>query len=488
MGVCGADPVAITDGMECTSATDESATLERLGLAPNTRMACCVRVTGPVKVDLTPDRAEAPSISRVANFDYDRAVERVVVIGNGIAGVTAADHLRRRHPACEIDLVAEEPHHLYNRMGISRLVYGRSAMQGLYLNPEAWYDDRGITTWLNTRALWIDRENREIALGTGDKLTYDRVILATGSRSFVPRIEGFGAGGTGVLRTAADAMDLRAFAQRVGSQRAIVAGGGLLGLEAAYALLKLGLRTVVLERSAGLLRRQLDARAGDMLRHYLEGLGIETLLNAEVGHVEAGSRLRAVHLQDGRRIEAQIMLMAAGIQPNVDLAQDAKLEVNRGLVVDDHMRSSDPAILAAGDVAEFAGQVPGLWPTAVAQAEVAAENAVGGDKAYVPVIPATILKVVGIELTSIGRIEAAPGEEAIVLEDAAGGHYRKLVISEGKIAGAILLGHGNDAAVVRTAITRGSDVSTHLDALRAGRWDVLAQLSGDEPLVPAAAA
>ena len=145
-------------------------------------------MTGPVKVDLTPDRAEAPSISRVANFNYDRDVERVVVIGNGIAGVTAADHLRRRHPACDIDLVAEEPHHLYNRMGISRLVYGRSAMQGLYLNPETWYDDRGITTWLNTRALWIDRQNREIALGTGDKLHYDRVILATGSRSFVPRI------------------------------------------------------------------------------------------------------------------------------------------------------------------------------------------------------------------------------------------------------------------------------------------------------------
>ena len=410
------------------------------------------------------------------------------MIGNGIAGVTAADHLRRRHPECEIDIVAEEPHHLYNRMGISRLVYGRSAMQGLYLNPEAWYDERGITTWLNTRALWIDREQREIALGTGDKLPYDRVILATGSRSFVPRIEGFGTGGTGVLRTAADAMDLRAFAQRVGSQRSVVAGGGLLGLEAAYALLKLGLRTVVLERSAGLLRRQLDARAGDLLRHYLEGLGIEVMLNAEVARVDGGSRLRAVHLGDGRRLESQILLVAAGIQPSVELARDAKLNINRGVVVDDRMRSDDPAVLAAGDVAEFEGQVPGLWPTAVAQAEVAAENAVGGDKVYTPVIPTTILKVVGIELASIGRFEAAgPHEETIALEDATAGHYRKLVIAEGRIAGAILLGHGNDVAAVRTAITRGFDVTAHLDALRSGRWDVLAELSSGQPLVPAAA-
>ena len=225
--------------------------------------------------------------------------------------------------------------------------------------------------------------DREIALGTGDKLHYDRVILATGSRSFVPRIQGFGAGGTGVLRTAADAMDLRAFAQRVGSQRAIVAGGGLLGLEAAYALLKLGLRTVVLERSSSLLRPSSTPAPATCCATTSKVWGIEIVLNAEVGHVEAGSRLRAAHLQDGRRIEAQIMLVAAGIQPNVDLAQDAKIDINRGVVVDTHMRSSDPAILAAGDIAEFDGQVPGLWPTAVAQAEVAAENAVGGDKTYV---------------------------------------------------------------------------------------------------------
>ena len=123
-----------------------------------------------------------------------------------------------------IDLIAEEPHHLYNRMGISRLVYGRSAMQGLYLNPDAWYEERAITAWLNTRALFIDRTNRQVALGTGEKLAYDRLILATGSRAFVPPIEGFGVPGTGVLRKAADAMALRSFAQRVSSQRGVVAG------------------------------------------------------------------------------------------------------------------------------------------------------------------------------------------------------------------------------------------------------------------------
>jgi NADPH-dependent 2,4-dienoyl-CoA reductase/sulfur reductase-like enzyme/ferredoxin len=489
MGICGADPVAIKEGMDCTSpiSDDEKATLERLGLAPNTRMACCVRVTGPVTVALTPDRDAVPHLSRV-DFDFDRGVKRVVVIGNGIAGVTAADHLRRRHPECEIDLVADEPHHLYNRMGISRLVYGRSAMQGLYLNPDGWHDERQITTWLNTRALWIDRVAGEVAIGTGEKLAYDRLILANGSSSFVPPIEGFGMPGTGVLRSAADAIDLRAFAQRVGSRRAVVAGGGLLGLEAAYAMLKLGLKTIVLERSPGLLRRQLDARAGELLRDYLERLGIEILVGAEVEAVGGGSRLRGITLRDGRRLDAQILLVAAGIRPNIELAHDAKLAVGRGVLVDDRMRTNDPAVFAAGDVAEFDGQVPGLWPTAVAQAEVAAENAAGGDKAYTPPVPVTILKVVGIELASLGRFEAAPHEEAIVFEDPAAGRYRKLVIADGRIVGAILLGHGNDVAAVRTAITRGFDVTGRLDALRAGRWEVLAQLTGGQPLVPAAVA
>lgn len=469
MGICGADPVAIKDGMGCTNpiGDDEKATLERLGYAENTRMACCVKVTGPVSVQLTPEKPSRPRISQISDFAFDKTVKRVVVIGNGIAGVTAADHLRRRHPATQIDLIAEEPHHLYNRMGISRLVYGRSAMQGLYLNPDAWYDERAITTWLNTRALWIDRTQREIALGTGERLPYDRLILAAGSRSLVPKIDGFGAPGTGVLRNAADAMALRAYAQRVGSRRGVVAGGGLLGLEAAYALHKLGLKTTVLERGPGLLRRQLDQRAGELLKSYLEALGLEIILDAEVDSVDANGRLRGLDLKDGRRLQAQILLVAAGIQPNVEIARDAQLATNRGVLVDDHMRTSDPHILAAGDVAEYERQTPGLWPTAVAQAEVAAENAAGGDKTYVPAPPVTMLKVVGVELASIGRFEPEGDDEVIVHEGH--GTYRKLVIADNRIVGAILLGPGNDVASIRAAITQGRDVSDQLAALRAGR-------------------
>ena len=487
MGVCGADPVCVSEGMEHLSpiSDDERSTLDRLGLADTTRMACCARVSGPVTMKLTPEKPSKPTLSRIAQFTYDRSVERVVVLGNGIAGVTAADHVRRRHPLAEIDLVADEPHHLYNRMGIARLIYGRSAMQGLYLNPDAWYDEHAVTPWLNTRARSIDRIRQTVELGTGESLRYDRLILATGSRSFVPAIDGFGGPGSFVLRTAEDALGLRAFTQRNGAATAVVAGGGLLGLEAAYALHKLGLRVTVLERGDRLLRRQLDARASALLHAYLEGLGLAILCDAETAAVEGDGRVRMAHLADGRGVEADVFLAAAGISPNAELARAAGLAVNRGVLVDERMRTQDHAILAAGDVAEHAGRVHGLWPVAVAQAEVAADNAVGGRKEYRGSVPFTMLKVVGVELTSVGRFEEQATDEVIVLEEP-GGRYRKLVIEDGRIVGAILLGHSAEVAAVRTAIDRGFPVGGVMDALRAGRWTALAELSGERPLLAGA--
>ncbi|HYM57883.1 MAG TPA: FAD-dependent oxidoreductase [Solirubrobacteraceae bacterium] len=491
MGVCGADPIAVKEGMENLSpvSDDERSTLDRLGHAENTRMACCCRVKGPVSVALTPEKAGAATPSQIARMSYDRSIERVVVIGNGIAGVTAADHVRRRHPACRIDLVADEAHPLYNRMGISRLIYGRSAMAGLYLNPDSWYSDRAIEPWLNTRAQEIDRARGEVHLGTGDRLPYDRLILAMGSSAAVPRIDGFGERGTFVVRSAEDALSIRSFAQREWCREAVVAGGGLLGLEAGYALHKLGLHASVLERSDRLLRRQLDARASELLRRYIEGLGMTVVMKADTAAALGDERLSEVLLRDGRGLPADLLLVCAGVTPNVELAAAAGLRVGKGVLVDDRMGTDDPRVFAAGDVAEHGGRVYGLWPTAVEQAEVAAAAALGEEKTYHGTVPVTILKVVGVELTSIGRFEPEPGEEEIVLEDEVGQRYGKLVISrDGRIAGAILLGYSAEASPVVTAVKRGYDVSGVLDRLRAGRWDVIAEMSGSHPLVAAAPA
>ena len=485
MGLCGADPVCVLKGMENLSKVgdDERTTLERLGLAPNTRMACMARVRGDVQVSLTPDKPDIYQSSIVPGFKYDKGVERVVIVGNGIAGVTAADHIRRRHPHCEIHLIGRERHHLYNRMGITRLIYGRSAMQGLYLLPEQWYEDFNITCWLNTHVTHIDRDARSVTLGTGEALPYDRLILTTGSQSFVPPIEGYGMPGTFVLRSAEDAMAIRAFVQAQGSRTAVVAGGGLLGLEAAYGLYKLGLEVTVLERSPALLARQLDARSSELLRVYLADLGIHVRTEAEVAaaHAVEGARVASVTLGDGQVLPCDLLLVAAGIRADLELARQMGLDLQQGVVVDDLMRTSDPHIFAAGDVAEYDGKLYGLWPVAVSQAEVAAANAVAENgvavATYVETAPVTMLKVVGIDITSIGRIDVEEGDTVIALEERAHHHYRKLIIRDGRIAGAILLGYPLEAPGVAAAVKQKLDVTPLLDDLRRGDWDELAALA-----------
>ena len=360
MGVCGADPVAIREGGGCLTPPDEDElnTLRRLGFADNTRMACVARIqSGPVTVSLTPEPGD-PRRGQPAEFD--RSIVSVVVLGNGIAGVTAADFVRRGHPECEIHVVGGEPHVLYNRMGISRLVYGRSAMQGLYLLPEQWYDDHQIVAWLNTRASMIDLASRRVFLATGDTLPFDRLILAMGSSSTAPPVEGFGKPGSFVLRSAADAMQVRGYAQEYGCRDAVVAGGGLLGLEAAHSLLELGLRVTVLERGARLLSKQIDEHCSELVDAYFARIGMQVLYRAESLALTGEDRVQGLTLKDGRTLRCDMFLGAIGIRPNVELARQAGIEVNRGVIVSDQMATSARDVYAAGDVAEHGGMTFGL--------------------------------------------------------------------------------------------------------------------------------
>ena len=255
----------------------------------------------------------------------------------------------------------------------------------------------------------------------------------------------------------------------------MVAGGGLLGLEAAYALHELGLDVAVLERGPCLLRRQLDDTGAAILQSYLEGLGIQVELAAETASLESESgRVARVKLRSGRAMGCDLFLICAGITPDIRLAREAGLETNRGVVVDDAMRTSDASILAAGDAAEHGGQVYGLWPAAVKQAEVAAVNAVGGDSRYAGTVPETILKVAGIDLMSIGRFLPASEADVVVAElDDRAHRYRKLVLDQGRLVGAILIGHSTLAASVSGAIRAGADLGDEIEALRAGDWSVL---------------
>jgi NADPH-dependent 2,4-dienoyl-CoA reductase/sulfur reductase-like enzyme/ferredoxin len=475
MGVCGADAIAVTQGMDCLAPPGdaERATLERLGCSANTRLACSARVkaAGPMAIDLRPQRAG--SIAPSAPAVFDAALKSIVIVGNGIAGLTAAETVRRHHPGCDVHLVSRERHHFYNRIGISRLINGRSAMQGLFLRPESWYAEHSVTEWLNTHVTELRPAANQVILATGDTLAYDRLILAAGSSSWVPLVEGYGMPGTFALRSADEAMAIRDYIQVAQAKSAVVLGAGLLGLEAAHSLRKLGLEVSVLSHMPILMDRQLDAGASTLLRAHLEREGVQSIVSAQVERLlgDAGGRVRGVLLKDGREIAAGVFIACTGVRPNLELCAAAGIATDRGIVVDERMRTSVPGIYAAGDAAQFNGELYGLWPIAMEQGEIAGCNAVGVDKRYAGHVPVTMLKIKGLDLLSIGRPTMQGGDELELSESQPGQmRYRKLVVSRGKLVGAILLGHPDQADRLVELVKRGEDVRAWVGTLQTGGW------------------
>jgi NADPH-dependent 2,4-dienoyl-CoA reductase/sulfur reductase-like enzyme/ferredoxin len=468
VGMCGADPIAVLAGAKHLSelGDEEATTLRRLGLPTHVRLACSARTlgTGGVSISTNPD--DVPAGTNVEEQVAPSAITSVVIIGNGVAGVTAAEEVRRLQPDCDIHLIGRESFQFYNRMAISRIVYDRNAMIGLAVKPDEFYDEQRITSWLNTQVRAINRGKRTVELATGEVLPWDRLILATGSSSNVPPIPGANLDGVFVLREATDALALRAYAQEHGARHAAVVGGGLLGLEAAHALHQLGLQTTVLEGAPRLLPRFLDEEGSQVMAAHFDREGVAVRCGVTVEAIVGQSEVDGVHLGEHGHVPADLVVICAGITPNVDLARSAGLVVNRGIVVDTSMRTSAAGIFAAGDTAEFDGAIVGLWATAATQAEVAARNALGGDETYEPVPPAAVLKGAGIELTSVGRITPEPDDRWIRRGSPTEGTYALLrVDSAGRLAGAILIGRPGPARHAVTAMHGDRDPTPVFAAL-----------------------
>jgi len=486
MGMCGSDPVRIVQGEDNLSSmrSAERRTLDRLGLIADCRMACVTRVQGPVVIavhqdlDAEPEQAAvaAPPPTTRARRAARAAVRRVVIVGTGVAGVTVAEELRHGLPDAELTLVGAEPYDFYNRMAITRLVSESVSIDSLYLNRADWAESRMIDYRRGVAAVAVDRARAEVETETGERLPYDRLVLATGARPFVPPIDGFGIAGSFVLRTIDDAVQIQQYVRGRQCDTAVVVGAGLLGLEAAYNIAQLGVRVIVLERGPWPLSRQLDEHGGALLWQMVHDLGIEILPSSEAQRVLDGDRVVGVELIDGSTIAAQLALVSTGIAPNAQLARAAGLEVAVGISVDDGMRTSDPHVFAVGDVADHSGRRHGLWPASVEQAHVAVQNMLGGDATYGATSPPARLKVPGIELLSVGAVEAhAEDARTIVLTDRGARGYRKLLVEDGRVAGAIVLGSLELFDVVTRAVETRLEVGSDLDALEQGDWGSLSR-------------
>ena len=406
-------------------------------------------------------------------------MRRYVIVGNGIAGITAAQSIVRADSAAEVRVLGAEPYPYYQRPRLWELIAGEIKQDALYFRPPEWYAGRGIQVQLGVRVTAFDPQAHLLVLSDGSRVEYDRLLLATGGRAFVPPFDGADKKGVFSLRSLDDALAIKRQAQ-VASTAAVI-GGGLLGLETARALLSANLDVTVIEFAPHLLPRQLDEEGAQVLQSRLEAMGLRILTGAATEAILGDERATGVQLGDGRVVDGQVVLISTGIRSRVELAREAGLEVNRGLVVDEHLRTSAPGVYAAGDVAEFEGQVYGIIPAAIEQAQVAAANMVAGPSTgsgrssavYSGTVPSTTLKIAGIDLTCLGQATATGDEFTILRQsDRANGIYRRLALREGKIVGAILLGDKQDVRVLKKLISTGRDVSAHRHRLLDDDFDL----------------
>jgi len=381
---------------------------------------------------------------------------RAVIIGAGIAGIAAAESLRTASPSAEITVVSKESALPYYRLNLTRYLAGEIGEQDLPIHPVGWYEEQNIRLMLGTEASAIHLQEHFVELRGGEKLPFDKLLLAAGAHPFVPPFPGANQGGVTSLRTVDDARGILA-ACRAGA-RCVCIGGGLLGLETAGGLARQGADVTLLEGYGWLLPRQLNQRAGEILNNYVSTAGIKLRTKAATREIIGNGHVQGVLLEDGSTIVADLVVIATGIRSNSHLARQAGLEVNQGVVVDNLLATSHPDVFAAGDVAEHHGQVYGIWGPSQYQGSIAVLNMAGGCVEFGGIPRSNTLKVLGLDLFSVGQVN--PDDASFqTFDHEEDGRYCRLIFRDNHLVGAVLLGDTRLTAAVKKAVESTSDFS-----------------------------
>lgn len=393
--------------------------------------------------------------------------ERLLVIGNGMAGLRFIEELMASAPErYGVTVVGAEPEPAYNRVLLSSVLAGEIPVGDVGLKPREWYRDKGVRLVTGDPVVALDPEDRTAWLSSGEVLAFDKCVLATGSDAIRLPLPGGAQNGVMTFRTTGDIVSLQQAASTTRS--AVVIGGGLLGIEAAYGLARAGVEVTLLHLMDRLMERQLDAEGARLLKGALDARGIRVVLGAETAAVAGRDTVEGVELKDGRRIPCGLVVMAVGIKPNAGLAAQAGIQVGRGILVDDRLETSQSSIYAIGECAEHRGVCYGLVEPAYEQARVLAQVLADGSEHYQGSLLATNLKVSGVPVFSAGDFEGKGGE-CIVWKDAGRGSYRKFVVREGRLAGVVLVGDTADALWYLELLRSGAMISDYREALAFGR-------------------
>lgn len=395
------------------------------------------------------------------------ARKRLLVVGNGMAGLRLLEELLALAPdRYAITVIGAEPEPAYNRVLLSSLLAGEIDANDIALKPRTWYAEHGIELLTGRPAVALERTGRRLLLDGGESLSFDSLVLATGADPIKLDLPGSDLRGVLTFRALGDVEHLLAAAEA--GAPAVVIGGGLLGIEAAFGLVRAGVPVTLVHLMDRLMERQLDAASGRLLKQALEAKGIEVLLEAQTRAILGGSAVEAVELADGRRIVCGLAVVAAGVRPSVALAVSGGLGTKRGIVVDDRLQTSASGIYAIGDCAEHRGTCYGLVEPAYEHARIAARSLAGKGDTYAGSVQATNLKVSGVPVFSAGDFEGK-GAEHIVMCDEGASSYRKYVVRDGRLAGVVLIGDTHDALWYAGLIRGGAVITPFRDTLAFGR-------------------
>jgi nitrite reductase (NADH) large subunit len=385
--------------------------------------------------------------------------QSLVVVGNGMAGMRTVEELLKLAPELyDITVFGAEPHGNYNRILLSPVLAGEKNIDDIMIHTRQWYLDNGVTLHAGDPVIHIDRRRRMVRSKSGREVWYDRLLLATGSTPFIVPVPGHKLAGVIGFRDLQD-VDTMLEASRAGGI-AVVIGGGLLGLEAANGLLRRGMQVTVVHVTDSLMNQQLDKPASLMLKTALEGKGLRFMLEANTAEILGARRVTAVRFRDGSEIPADLVVMAAGVRPNVNLAKESGLHCERAIVVDDTLQTYDPRIYAVGECVQHRSATFGLVAPIWDQAKVCgAHLARSGHRRYVQTATPTKLKVTGVDLYSVGDFIGGDGTEDLVLRDPRRAIYKRLVLTGNRITGAVLYGDVKDGPWYFDLIQNRTDIS-----------------------------
>ncbi|KPK30351.1 MAG: pyridine nucleotide-disulfide oxidoreductase [Nitrospira bacterium SG8_35_1] len=389
---------------------------------------------------------------------------KYLIIGNGVAGTTAAENIRRLDPNGEITIVTDEDIPFYYRVRLPDYLGGGVAESELVAKKDAWYKEKNISLQLETTITGVDPGEKNVHTADGVVLAYHKLLLANGSHPFIPPVNGSGIKGIFAIHTVNDVRQILKAVEKISS--VVLIGGGLLGLETANALHKLGKKITVIEFFPRLLPRQLDNEGATRLQHFFENMGFSFRLGTSTRKITGEEKVEGVLLENGDFVPTEMVIISAGVQSSLELARMLDVKTGKGIIVNKYMQTSQPEIYAAGDVIEFEGKTYGIWPAAMEQGRIAGINISGGKEPYTGTTLSNILKVAGIDLASAGEIDEDNRYESKVV--ASEDIYKKAVIDNGKVIGCIMLGDRTNFNRINKAISTGENILKDLDTLLNG--------------------